>query len=66
MGFAQSADQLNYAGVPSPRGKSFYADLIHSIYIKWTARHDNPRMRRRVSRRDRKFQAFIKPSAETG
>ena len=26
----------------------------------------NPRMRRRMARRDRKFQALIKPSAETG
>jgi putative transposase len=29
-------------------------------------RFHNPRMRRRVARRDRKFQALIKPSAETG
>lgn len=29
-------------------------------------RFHNPRTRRRVARRDRKFQALIKPSAETG
>jgi len=29
-------------------------------------RFHNPRMRRRVARRDREFQALIKPSAETG
>lgn len=29
-------------------------------------RFHNPRMRRRVARRDRKFQALIKPSVETG
>lgn len=37
------------------------ADLFD--YIE---RFHNPRMRHRVARRDRKFSALIKPSAETG
>lgn len=45
MDFVRIADALNLSGHLSPRGKQFYAALVHSIYRKWTLR------RRREARR---------------
>ena len=36
--FAEIASVLNREGVPSPRGKRFYAALAYSIYRKWRRR----------------------------
>ena len=41
-------------------------DEAKSDLFDYLERFHNPRMRRRVERRDREFQALIKPSAETG
>jgi len=36
--FSQIAEQLNSSGLLSPRGKSFYGALVHSMYFKWSLR----------------------------
>lgn len=41
-------------------------DEARADLFDYLERFHNPRMRRRVARRDREFQALIKPSAETG
>ena len=41
-------------------------DEARADVFGYLERFHNPRMRRRVARRDREFQALIKPSAETG
>ncbi len=46
--------------------KGVDVDLAASPWSAACARFHNPRMRRRVTRRDREFQALIKLSFETG
>ncbi len=41
-------------------------DEARANLFDYLKRFHNPRMRRRVARRDREFQALIKPSLETG
>ena len=41
-------------------------DEARADLFDYLERFHNPRMRRRVARRDREFQALIKPSVETG
>ena len=41
-------------------------DEARADLFDYVERFHNPRMRRRVARRDREFQALIKPSVETG
>ena len=41
-------------------------DGARADLFDYLERFQNPRMRRRVARRDREFQALIKPSVETG
>ena len=50
--FARIANELNTAGLVSPRGKSFYAALVYSIYRKWTARLQRERRRVVVTLKD--------------
>ena len=41
-------------------------DEARADLFDYRERFHNPRMRRRVARRDREFQPLIKPSVETG
>ncbi|THD05850.1 transposase, partial [Rhodanobacter lindaniclasticus] len=41
-------------------------DEARADLFDYLERFHNPRMRRRVARRDREFSALIKPSVETG
>ena len=41
-------------------------DEARADLFDYLERFHNPRMRRRVARRDREFAALIKPSVETG
>ena len=51
--------------VSTDRG-SLRRDEARADLFDYLERFHNPRMRRRVARRDREFQALIKPSVETG
>lgn len=53
------------AGARAPH-PSLNLDQAQSNLLDYLERFHNPRMRRRVARRDREFKILIKPSVETG